>query len=66
VRRQGGLPPDRIRFDPPPGTATEDDLIEIQHRKEGLFELVDGCIVEKAVGCWEATVTSHLIGSVGR
>jgi Uma2 family endonuclease len=66
LERLDSIPPGRIRFDPPPGTATEDDLIAIQCRKEGLFELVDGCIVEKAVGCAEATVTSHLITSVGQ
>jgi hypothetical protein len=47
------------------GTATEDDSIAIQARREGLFELVDGSIVEKAVGTWEATVTSLLVYRVG-
>ena len=65
LRRLGGIPLDRIRFDPPPGSAMEEDLIAIQGRKEGLFELVNGCIVEKAMGCREATVTSLLIASVG-
>jgi Uma2 family endonuclease len=64
LKRLGDIPPDRIRFDPPPGAATEGDLIAIQGRKEGLFELVDGCIVEKAVGFREATVTSLLSASV--
>ena len=63
--RLGGIPPDRIRFDPAMGTATEDDLLAIQCRKQGLYELVDGTIVEKAVGFREATVTSLVGHSVG-
>lgn len=44
----------RIRHSPAPGTATEEDVVEI-HRREGrLFELVDGVLVEKTMGMQES------------
>jgi len=49
VKRLGDIPLDRIRIQPPPGTATEDDLIQTK-----LCELIDGVIVEKAVGYFES------------
>ena len=63
LKRLGDIPSDCIPI--PPGTVTEDDLIAIQARREGLFERSDGRIVEKAVGTWEATVTSPLVNRVG-
>jgi Uma2 family endonuclease len=44
-----GIPPERIRLHPPPGTATEQDVIDIHD----LCELIDGVLVEKAVGYYE-------------
>lgn len=49
LHRLGDVPPDRVRFDPVPGTATIADLLNPEN--EGC-ELVDGTLVEKAVG-WE-------------
>jgi len=54
VDRLGGVPLDRIRFRPVPGTATENDVLEIERRENRLFELVDGVLVEKAVGYRES------------
>lgn len=54
VERLGGIPLDRIRFRPVPGTATENDVLEIERRENRLFELVDGTLVEKAVGYRES------------
>ena len=54
VERLGGIPLDRIRFRPVPGTATESDVLEIERRENRLFELVDGVLVEKAVGYRES------------
>jgi Uma2 family endonuclease len=61
VRRHvGGVPLDRIRVHPAPGTATEEDAFEI-HRREGrLYEVVDGILVEKAVGMFESVLTLFL------
>ena len=49
VERLGGIPLDRIWLQPPPGTATEHDVI-----KTRLCELIDGTIVGKAVGFFES------------
>ncbi len=43
----GPIPLNRIRFDPPPGKATEADLLAICEREERLYELVDGVLVER-------------------
>jgi Uma2 family endonuclease len=52
--RLGNIPPSRIRFHPPPGTATEADVIEADTRHDRLCELVDGVLVEKAMGLRES------------
>ena len=50
----GPIPASRIRHDPPPGTATEEDVVEIEAREDRLYELIDGVLLEKAVGYYEA------------
>ncbi len=60
-KRLGGIPLDRIRFKPAPGTATEADVIEVEARENRLCELVDGTLVEKAVGFDEARVAARLV-----
>jgi Uma2 family endonuclease len=52
----------RIRQDPPPGSATEQDVIDINNHENRLFELVDGVLVEKAMGLQE----SFLAALIGR
>ena len=59
--RLGGIPLDRIRFRPAPGTATEKDVIEAEARENRLCELVDGTLVEKAVGFEEARLAARLV-----
>jgi hypothetical protein len=56
----GGISPQRIRFRPAPGTATEEDVIRIHNRENRLFELVDGILVEKAMGYWESALAIEL------
>jgi len=46
----GGIAPDRVRFHPPPGTATEDNVLTIHAREGWLYELIEGVLVEKAAG----------------
>jgi Uma2 family endonuclease len=63
LRRLGNVPASRVRLHPPPGTATEEDVIR---NNESLFrtaicELVDGTLVEKPVG-WEESAIAFLIG----
>jgi Uma2 family endonuclease len=59
--RLGGIPLERIRMTPSPGTATVEDLLEQQARCDVTLELVDGTLVEKAMGSWESTLSAMLI-----
>lgn len=58
LRRLGGVPPERIRMNPAPGTATEKDL-----RRAGkpICELIDGVLVEKAMGTSEAMLGAYIL-----
>ena len=60
LERFGAIPAARIRYDPPPGTATEQDVIRLEARENRLFELVDGVLVEKAMGFYEAFLAMRL------
>ena len=60
-RRLGGIPLDRIWFHPAPGTAAEKDVVEAEERENRLCELVDGTLVEKAMGFEEARLAARLI-----
>ena len=51
------VPPKRIRLQPPPGQATEEDVI----RADGTCELIDGVLVEKAMGFWESRLAGLLL-----
>jgi Uma2 family endonuclease len=59
-KRLGGVPLDRIRFQPYPGTATLKDVIDVEAREGVLCELVAGVLVEKAVGFIESQLTIFL------
>lgn len=54
INHLGGVSPRRIRMRPPPGTATEQDLLDRDAAADRLLELVDGTLVEKAVGSRES------------
>jgi Uma2 family endonuclease len=59
--RLGHVPLHRIRFFPPPGSATEADIFAA-HQKEGVIcELVEGILVEKAMGYSESVVAMVLV-----
>ncbi|MHB1424563.1 MAG: Uma2 family endonuclease [Gemmataceae bacterium] len=65
MEQLGGVPLERILMQPPLGTATEKDVLaaERQPRKR-LCELIDGVLVEKAMGIREsmlAVFLAHLI-----
>src|SRR3954470_12672646 len=59
-RRLGGISLERIRFHPAPGTATEKDVVEAEARENRLCELVDGTLVEKAMGFEESRLAVEL------
>jgi Uma2 family endonuclease len=52
--RLGGIPAERVRYFPLPGTATEQDVIDIEAHEDRLCELVDGVLVEKPMGYIES------------
>src|SRR5262249_16810403 len=65
LKQLGNVPPSRVRLRPTPGTATERDVIEVEAREGKLCELVDGVLVEKAVGFTESYLAALLIRYLG-
>jgi Uma2 family endonuclease len=64
LERLGHVPLERIRMHPPPGTATEADVLTSGTAEKGarpICELIDGVLVEKAVGYSESLLASLLI-----
>jgi Uma2 family endonuclease len=61
----GGIPLARIRMVPPPGMATVRDVVEAQARTDRICELVDGVLVEKAMGLYESLVAGIVIRLLG-
>lgn len=66
IERLGGIPAHRIRLKPTPGTATEADVIRwMDGPEKRLFELIDGVLVEKAVGTREGFLAAYIIRKLG-
>ena len=63
VQRFGAIPLHRIRLKPPPGTATEQDVIDADAHEDRLCELIDGILVEKTMGSYEAYL-AMLVGRI--
>jgi Uma2 family endonuclease len=64
LEQLGNISPRRIRLQPPPGKATEKDVVRILDRTNRLFELVDGVLVEKVMGYSEGSLAlwlGHLV-----
>ncbi len=62
----GDVPLDRVRGFPPLGTATEADVIrERESPERRLCELIDGILVEKAMGAKESILACELIRLLG-
>ena len=61
LERFGPMAAGRIRTNPPPGTATEQDVIDLEVRESRLCELVDGVLVEKTVGYYESYLAVRLV-----
>jgi len=62
----GGIPLERIRMNPPPGLATEQDLLRLLDSENRICELVDGVLVEKTMGYYESSVATALIMFLGK
>jgi Uma2 family endonuclease len=62
LERLGDIPPERILLRPPPGTATEKDVIAaLDGANKRLCELVDGVLVEKPMGTKEALLAGVIV-----
>ncbi len=59
--RELGVDADRILFHPPPGTATEKDMVVVHDHDDRLAELVEGVLVDKAMGFEESIVAGVII-----
>ncbi len=60
VERFGPIPLSRVVQNPPPGTATEQDVIDLDDYQDRLCELVDGTLMEKTVGTYESYLAFYL------
>ena len=65
AERFGPMPLWRIRFDPWPGTATEEDVLAIYAREDRACELVDGILIEKTTVFRESILAALLIKIMG-
>jgi Uma2 family endonuclease len=62
LKRLGNIPAERVRLNPTPGTATEKDVLDVLDRENRPCELVDGTLVEKAMG-YEESELALLLGT---
>jgi Uma2 family endonuclease len=60
LKKLGGIPGERVLLEPPPGTATEKDVLAVERRDGRLCELVDGTLVEKTMGLAESFVALEI------
>ena len=56
LKQLGDIPPERVRLKPTPGTATRRDLLQLLDKFNIQCELVDGTLVEKAMGQIESSL----------
>lgn len=61
LKKLGGIPAERVLLDPLPGKATEKDVLDIERREGRICELVDGVLVEKAMGLAESFLAGWLM-----
>ncbi|MGB7159953.1 MAG: Uma2 family endonuclease [Tepidisphaeraceae bacterium] len=61
-----GVPASRILLNPPIGTATEADVVRlVDGEPKRLVELIDGTLVEKAMGNRESELAAVLVVAIG-
>ncbi len=65
LEQLGGIAPRRVALRPPPGKATEKDLIRLNEHSNRLYELVDGALVEKVMGFPEGVIAAELCRLLG-
>jgi Uma2 family endonuclease len=62
LKQLGGIPAERVRLRPLPGTARERDILTVREREGRLCELLEKTLVEKTVGIREALLAIVLAG----
>jgi Uma2 family endonuclease len=66
LQKLGEIGPERIMVRPPPGTATEADVLTaLAAPRKRICELVDGVLVEKAMGLGESFLAIYLATQLG-
>jgi Uma2 family endonuclease len=60
LKQLGGIPGERVQLDPPPGSATEKDVLAIEQREGRICELIDRTLVEKTMGWVESFLAMRL------
>jgi hypothetical protein len=65
LERLGSVPLERIPVHPSPAQATERDVLVRPGAEKRLYELVDGVLVEKPMGYYEARLAAWLIRLLG-
>jgi Uma2 family endonuclease len=60
LEQLGDISPSRVRLRPAPGSATEQDVIDMESRENRLCELVEGVLVEKVMAYYESRVAGVL------
>src|SRR5262249_17807448 len=65
LKRLGNIPASRVLLHPTPGTATEKDVLKILDGNKRLCELVEGTLVEKAMGYEESQIAVTIILPLG-
>lgn len=63
--RLGDIPPHRVMMRPTPGEATEADLLDHMDRTGKCSELIDGVLVEKAMGRGESFIAGWITMLLG-
>ncbi len=61
LERLGNISPRRVVLDPPPGKATEKDLLRLMRKTGRLYELVEGTLVEKPMGYLEGCLGGWIL-----
>src|SRR5438128_58565 len=57
----GDIAPRRVLLKPTPGQAIESDVVAVRNREKRLCELIDGVLVEKAMGYRESILAGAVL-----
>jgi Uma2 family endonuclease len=61
----GGIAPERVRLDPPPGRAKEEDVDRLDCHEDRLYELIDGVLVEKVYDFLDSIIAVQFAYAIG-